>query len=84
MGSRHDGSSIQQYLDYFIIICVGGEDQRSDVWGEGRRVAVHRLPALSKEEIYPGFLQLAALILKDLLLTLTLTQGSPSLWMLSS
>ena len=52
MGSGHHSSPIQQYLDYFVIICVSGQDQRGDVWREGGRVGGYRLPALGEIQIF--------------------------------
>jgi len=44
------GPAIQEDFEYLVVIAVGGQDEGRDVHGEGGLGAVHRLPALPKDQ----------------------------------
>jgi len=44
------GPAIQEDFEYLVVIAVGGQDKGRDVHGEGGLGAVHRLPALPKDQ----------------------------------
>ena len=74
VGAGEDGPPVEEDLDDLVVVGVGGQDERGDVRGEGRRVRGDRLPALdccqfSNSRHFQRF---------------PLTQGSPSLWIVSS
>ena len=74
VGTREDCPAVEEDLDDLVVVSVRGQDQRRDVRGEGRRVRGDRLPALdgcqfSNSRHFQRF---------------PLTQGSPSLWIVSS
>ena len=50
MRGWHHSPSVQQDLDYFVVVGVGRQDEGGDVRGEGGRVTVHRLPALNRHK----------------------------------
>lgn len=51
MRHRNHGATVKQDLEDFIVVLVGCQDERGDLWGEGRDVAVCLLPRLLAEAV---------------------------------